>query len=283
MSSATSSATIDRLRQTFAIHGLPHVVVSDKGSSFTSLEFQDFMSQNGIKHVKSSPYHPATNGLAERAVQTVKSGLKKVTGGKLETRLAHFLLAYRTTEHSTTGMPPAAMFMNRHLRTRLDTVYPDVKKKVDEKLRNPAALNLGPRTYREFQTGELVFALNFGIGNTWMPGTVTEKRGPVSYEIELEDREWRRHVDYLRNRYQKKDESSASPSNSDDEFLFPEEGEANDRQDHQHRDDHQDREHFDDDHNHRDRNEHQDRDQQPERSKHPQREGRRPPDYYGFP
>lgn len=179
----------------------------------------------------------------------------------------------------------ASRHAHAQLRTRLDTVYPDVKKKVDEKLRNPAALNRGPQTYREFQTGELVFAQNFGVGNTWIPGTVTEKRGPVSYEIKLENRggKWRRHVDHLRNQYQKKDESSASRPNSGDEFPFPEEGEANDRQDHQHCDDHRDREHFDDDHNHRDRNEHQDRDQQPERSKYPQREGRRPPYYYGFP
>lgn len=65
ITSATSSATIDRLRQTFAIHRLPRVIVSDNGSAVTISEFQDFMSQNGIKHVKNSPYHPSTNGLAE--------------------------------------------------------------------------------------------------------------------------------------------------------------------------------------------------------------------------
>ena len=38
--------------------------------SFASQEFEELMSQNGIVHTKSEPYHPSTNGLAERAVQT---------------------------------------------------------------------------------------------------------------------------------------------------------------------------------------------------------------------
>ena len=60
--------------------------MTDNGPSFTSKEFQSFMTENGIIHKKSSPYHPATNGLAERAVQTFKCGLKKLSG-PLETRL----------------------------------------------------------------------------------------------------------------------------------------------------------------------------------------------------
>ena len=53
------------------------------------------------------PYHPASNGLAERAVQMIKVGLKKATKGELETRLAQFLFQYQITPHSTTGISPA--------------------------------------------------------------------------------------------------------------------------------------------------------------------------------
>ena len=55
----------------FATHGLPEMLVTDNASYFTSQEFQDFAKLNGIRHVTSAPYHPAPNGLAERAVQTV--------------------------------------------------------------------------------------------------------------------------------------------------------------------------------------------------------------------
>ena len=92
INSATSISTIQKLRAMFATHGLPKVVVSDNGSVFTSSEFQQFMTKNGIQHIRTAPYHPASNGLAERAVQTVKEGLRKLSGGCLETNLSWFLL-----------------------------------------------------------------------------------------------------------------------------------------------------------------------------------------------
>ena len=61
----------------FATHGLPQTVVSDNQSVFTSSDFEDFMQMNGIRHIRTAPYHPASNGLAEQAVQTLKEGFKK--------------------------------------------------------------------------------------------------------------------------------------------------------------------------------------------------------------
>ena len=81
--SATSSATVECLRQVFAQFGVPETVVTDNGTCFTSDEFELFLKMNGIRHLTSAPYHPASNGLAERAVQIVKHGLKKVTQGTL--------------------------------------------------------------------------------------------------------------------------------------------------------------------------------------------------------
>ena len=70
--STSSEASIKVLRSVFATHGIPEHMVSDNGSGFTSEQFKLFTQQNGIKHSYTSPYHPSSNGLAERAVQTVK-------------------------------------------------------------------------------------------------------------------------------------------------------------------------------------------------------------------
>ena len=59
--SATSTATIEKLRTMFATYGILETLVS-------STEFPVFLKQNGICHICTAPYHPATNGLAEKAV-----------------------------------------------------------------------------------------------------------------------------------------------------------------------------------------------------------------------
>ena len=68
MTSTTSEKTIEVLQKLFARYGIPVQLVSDNRSQFTSEEFQQFLKRNGIKHITSAPYHPATNGLAERGV-----------------------------------------------------------------------------------------------------------------------------------------------------------------------------------------------------------------------
>ncbi len=70
MPSTTSSSVIASLLTIFAQFGLPATIVTDNGRNFTSAEFDAFLHNNGIKHMKSSPYHPSSNGLAERAVQS---------------------------------------------------------------------------------------------------------------------------------------------------------------------------------------------------------------------
>ena len=75
--STSTSETLEKLRQMFSAFGLSDRIVSDNGTSFTSKQFEEFVSKNGIIHTRVSPYHPASNGLAERAVQSVKRGTVK--------------------------------------------------------------------------------------------------------------------------------------------------------------------------------------------------------------
>ena len=66
--STSASATIAVLQSVFATHGIQEQLVSDNGTGFASEEFKEFTSHNGIHHTFTSPYHPAANGLPERAV-----------------------------------------------------------------------------------------------------------------------------------------------------------------------------------------------------------------------
>ena len=112
---ANSESTIDKLHIQFVTHGIPNSVVTDNATVFVSEEMKKYWKSNGIQHITSLPYHPATNGLAERAVQTFKTGLKRMTSGSLETRIARFLFNYRMTPPGTTGSTPAELLTKQNL------------------------------------------------------------------------------------------------------------------------------------------------------------------------
>ena len=79
----------EKLRITDATDGLPEIVVTDNW-------FEDFLEKNGIRYIRTAPCHPASNGLADRAVQTSKEGLKNNNRGTVETRISRFLARQRS-------------------------------------------------------------------------------------------------------------------------------------------------------------------------------------------
>ncbi|XP_015267171.1 PREDICTED: uncharacterized protein K02A2.6-like [Gekko japonicus] len=64
--STSSKAAIRAMWRIFSAQGIPDMLVTDNGMAFTSTEFQDFTRYYGIRHVQSAPFHPTTNGQAER-------------------------------------------------------------------------------------------------------------------------------------------------------------------------------------------------------------------------
>ncbi|KAL5473689.1 hypothetical protein EMCRGX_G028208 [Ephydatia muelleri] len=147
------------ISHTFATHGLPDILVSDNGTAFTSAEFQFFAKANGFRHVRSAPYHPATNGLAERAVQTLKNVLKRMTGD-VETCLARFLFQYRLTPHSTMGQSPAELFLGRKSKSHLDSVFPSLKNQVQQQQERQKDDHDQKASHHTFMVGERVYCLN---------------------------------------------------------------------------------------------------------------------------
>ena len=114
MTKTTTEKTISILRHFFSSLFplfLSYTVVGDNSPQFTSDQFADFLKQNGVRHTRSAPYHPATNGAAERMVQVLKKGLKLASRLSVDHQLANLLLSYRSTPHSITGVPPAELFL----------------------------------------------------------------------------------------------------------------------------------------------------------------------------
>jgi len=102
MTSTTAYNTVRVLLSLFATHGIPEHIGSDNGPQFVSSEFENFCKGNNIKHTRSAPYHPATNGEAERFVQTFKNNMKcrGSSRSSITTCINRFLLSYRTTPHA---------------------------------------------------------------------------------------------------------------------------------------------------------------------------------------
>ena len=147
-------------------------------------------------------YHPATNGLAEKAVQIFKQGLKKHHSRNLQDRISKFLFHYRLTPHSTMGLSPAELFCGRKFRSRLDLLFPNLSNRVKRKQELQELYHNNGTKYRKFEGGEAVFVKNFGTGELWIPGFIVRQSGPISYHVQLEGKDiiWRSHVDHVRKR-----------------------------------------------------------------------------------
>lgn len=90
MRSTTTEKTIEALGEMFSRFGSPTQLVSDNGTQLVSQEMDAFLQANGVQHIKSAPYHPTTNGLAGRFVQTMKHALKVSQGQGTHQRLHNF-------------------------------------------------------------------------------------------------------------------------------------------------------------------------------------------------
>lgn len=221
MGSTTASKTIETLQVLFAAHGLPEEIVSDNGPQFIAMEFHRFCLQQGIKHIKSAPYHPATNGAVERCVQTVKQALRhhrfQGRDGTLKTLLSNFLFRYRCTPHSTTGRTPSELFLKRQIRNRFSLIKPNFNKTMERKQEEKQMDSVG-RFPREFVAGELVYVRIFRQGEEkWAPGVIEQKRGPMNYLVLINNQVRLQHVNQLRRRM-----ISSSQNVSDGDSIYSE-------------------------------------------------------------
>lgn len=63
------------LESLFHDFGTPNRIISDRGTAFTSIQFEDFCRSNGVKHILNAVACPRANGQAERFNQTILASL----------------------------------------------------------------------------------------------------------------------------------------------------------------------------------------------------------------
>jgi len=141
--------------------------------------------------------------LAERAVQTVKSGIRKQRAGSLHTKLSRFLFTYRSTPHSTTNMTPAELMIGRRMRTRLDCMLPSLQDRVQRSQQKMKELYDRKTEDRTVLPGMSVLVSQVsrlaGVDRAtkWLPGRCISLSG-TKITVKLEDgRVIQRHLDQV--------------------------------------------------------------------------------------
>ena len=112
------------LRTVFSRNGVPMALVSDNAAEFSDRILIEWLENIGCRPVKTPPYHPQSNGIAERMVRTIKCGVKAFNKRPedFNAYLSRLLLSYRTIPHGNRAMSPSAL-MGRQIRAPLTNAF----------------------------------------------------------------------------------------------------------------------------------------------------------------
>ena len=120
----TEANTIAKeLVSVFARVGMPDEILTDQGSNLMSSLLQEMYLMLNISRLRTSPYHPQTDGLTERFNGTLKSMIRKLTANNQkdwDEHLPHLLFAYREVPQESTGFSPFELLYGRRVRGPLD-------------------------------------------------------------------------------------------------------------------------------------------------------------------
>jgi len=123
--SIDAGTVADQLIQLFARMGIPREILSDQGTNFMSQLIKELYNLLHIHRIRTSPYHPQTDGLVERFNKTLKSLLRKLVdkeGRDWNRLLPYILFAYCEVPQGTTGFSPFELLYGREVRGPLDVL-----------------------------------------------------------------------------------------------------------------------------------------------------------------
>ena len=238
MRSTTSQKIIEVLTPIFVRYGYPFSLKSDNAPQFVSEEFEDFLNKHDIEHRKSPPLWPQANGEVERQNRTLLKSLKvaEVDGKRWQDELNEFLLAYRTTPHSSTGATPAYLMFGRELKTKLPELRPN-KSVLDENIRDRDWNHkLTSKLYADKQRNAVCSPAVPGdqvlLKNTKSSGKLTPNFEPQPYTVQTKEGQeltlkssdgvlYRRNSSFVKPYKTPEQPKSAVPKESPGEAVVP--------------------------------------------------------------
>lgn len=96
--------------------GVPKRITSDQGRQFESTLFAELLRTFGITHLRTTPYHPQSNGIIERWHRTLKAALLCHNADRWTEHLPMILLGLRTIHKEDIRASPAEMVYGTTLR-----------------------------------------------------------------------------------------------------------------------------------------------------------------------
>ncbi|XP_056598991.1 uncharacterized protein LOC130417451 [Triplophysa dalaica] len=229
--SATSVA--DALFRLISRVGIPKEILTDQGTAFMSRTLRELYGLLGIKTIRTSVYHPQTDGLVERFNRTLKSMIRKFVhedAKNWDKWLEPLLFAVREVPQASTGFSPFELLYGRQprgvldvlreawedgpsasknqiqyvldLRTKLHTLGRlSMENLLQAQERQSRHYNRGARL-RKFSPGEKVLVLlptsSSKLLAKWQgPFEVTRRIGDLNYEVVRSDRSGAHQIYHL--------------------------------------------------------------------------------------
>ena len=174
----TCRALMDRI---VLYHGPPKIIITDRGSNFTSRLFNSLCKKLKTKHKTTTAYHPQSNGMTERFNKTVVEMIRKYVDDGFENweeALGPMASAYRNSVHSSTMESPyffitardPSMVIDRFLIPEPELITPqDYKSQTMKRLREGFSLArknlMDARTQQKKQYDKRAEECDFRVGD----------------------------------------------------------------------------------------------------------------------
>lgn len=202
-------------------HGVPESLLTDQGTNFMSTLMKAVCRQLGIRKLRTTPYHPESNGVIERFHGTLTGMIKhfvRANGTDWDQWVPFALLAYRSQEHSATGYSPHYLLcgqevnlpgeawvrpkdgegdeeeLTTHVMERLEEARRVAHQQIHQQWKKRAQRCNRRRRPRRYEAGDKVYVHNpvkpagtcAKFHCPWTgPHTIKERMSDVTYRVKL--------------------------------------------------------------------------------------------------